>query len=57
MNAIATGENRDPLAVQWYQSVKGKEVTVDRAWVDRTRREAHSGVDKLEVELKGYTTN
>ncbi|KAK4702667.1 COP9 signalosome complex subunit 1, partial [Phenoliferia sp. Uapishka_3] len=57
VNSIATGENKDPLAVAWHQSVKGKEVPIDRVWLEKTRREAQSGIDKLEVELKGYTTN
>lgn len=30
---------------------------LDRAWIDKSRKEAKSGLDKLEVELKGYTTN
>lgn len=45
------------LALRWYESVRGKELGVDRPWVEKTRREAQSGIDKLEVELKGYTTN
>lgn len=57
VNGIEKGDNKDPDAVAWYQSVKGREVQLDRAWMDRARREAKSGLDRLEVELKGYTTN
>lgn len=57
VNHLQSGDNKDPVAQAWYSSIKGKEVPIDRAWMDRARREARSGQDKLEVELKGYTTN
>ncbi|KPV76676.1 uncharacterized protein RHOBADRAFT_13174, partial [Rhodotorula graminis WP1] len=30
---------------------------IDRAWLDNAKKEAQTGVDKLEIELKGYMTN
>ncbi|KAM0754690.1 PCI-domain-containing protein [Meredithblackwellia eburnea MCA 4105] len=59
VNAIQNGDNKDPYAVSWYNSVKTSagDVPLDRTWIEQSRREAQSGIDKLEVELKGYTTN
>jgi hypothetical protein len=37
--------------------MEGKEERVDREWIEKARREAQNGQDKLEVELKGYLTN
>lgn len=57
VSAIEAGENTSPLAVAWYESVKGKEVGLDRVWMETARKEGQSTMDKLEVELKGYSTN
>lgn len=57
ISAIEAGENTSPLAVAWYESVKGNEVGLDRAWMETARKEGQSTMDKLEVELKGYSTN
>lgn len=29
----------------------------DRTWVEKSKKEAAVGLDRLETELKGYTTN
>ncbi|CEQ42214.1 SPOSA6832_03998, partial [Sporobolomyces salmonicolor] len=57
ISAIESGDEQDPTAVAWHGSVKGNEVSLDREWIDKAKREAQSGLDKLEVELKGYMTN
>ncbi|ORY82347.1 26S proteasome subunit RPN7-domain-containing protein [Leucosporidium creatinivorum] len=57
ISAIQAGENTSPLAVAWYESVKGNEVGLDRVWMEAARKEGQSTMDKLEVELKGYSTN
>ncbi|GAA5952955.1 hypothetical protein JCM21900_001529 [Sporobolomyces salmonicolor] len=57
ISAIESGDEQDPTAVAWYGSVKGNAVSLDRDWIDKAKREAQSGLDKLEVELKGYMTN
>ncbi|GAA5913578.1 hypothetical protein JCM6882_001691 [Rhodosporidiobolus microsporus] len=61
VSSIDAGEEQDPRAVEWLKGVRGEggrgEEKVDREWVERTRREAQGGQDKLEVELKGYLTN
>ncbi|KAI5474841.1 COP9 signalosome complex subunit 1 [Pseudohyphozyma bogoriensis] len=57
INAIQSGEIKSPAAIAWYESVKGNEVTADRSWIEATRREAQRGLEKREVELKGYITN
>lgn len=57
VNAIEGGREQDPTAVAWYESVKGSEVPLDRAWLEQAKKDAQSGKEKLEVELRGYTTN
>lgn len=57
MSALESGENTSPVAAAWYESVKGKQVPLDRAWIEHARKEGQSTMDKLEVELKGYSTN
>ncbi|GAA6044144.1 hypothetical protein JCM8097_002795 [Rhodosporidiobolus ruineniae] len=57
IQAVETGEEQDPAARAWYAQVRDSQQTVDRNWVDSARKEAQSGQQKLEVELKGYMTN
>ncbi|GAA5840650.1 hypothetical protein JCM11251_004176 [Rhodosporidiobolus azoricus] len=62
ISAVESGEEQDPRAREWLASIRSGEggegeCKVDREWIDKTRREAQSGQDKLEVELKGYMTN
>ncbi|GJN87088.1 hypothetical protein Rhopal_000033-T1 [Rhodotorula paludigena] len=57
LSALESGEEKDPQARAWYEQVRGNEARVDREWLDRTKKEAQSGLDKLEIELKGYMTN
>ncbi|GAA5879508.1 hypothetical protein JCM16303_003229 [Sporobolomyces ruberrimus] len=57
ISAIESGSEQDPTAVAWYNSVKGNEATLDRTWLEQAKKDAQSGKDKLEVELRGYTTN
>ncbi|GAA5912513.1 COP9 signalosome complex subunit 1 [Sporobolomyces salmoneus] len=57
INSIEEGKEQDPGAVSWYGSVKGREEGLDRNWLESAKKEASSGKEKLEVELRGYTTN
>lgn len=57
ITAIQAGDIQNPVAVAWYESVKGHEVPIDRVWLEQTRKEVQSTQDRLEVELKGYSTN
>ncbi|GAA5982391.1 hypothetical protein JCM11641_006968 [Rhodosporidiobolus odoratus] len=57
INAVQKGDEADDQAKAWLQSVQGREEGVDRVWADKARKEAQSGQDKLELELKGYMTN
>lgn len=55
----SSGQMMNQAAMQWYEAMKleGKEMMIDRKWIETATREARSGQDRLEVELKGYTTN
>lgn len=56
--AIENGTNTSPVAVAWYDSVRGQSrVQLNQSWIDHAKNEAQSTMDKLEVELKGYSTN
>lgn len=59
--SISSGDITDAAAVEWYEGVKRTEgkmaAAMDVAWIARTKSEAGKTIDKLEVELKGYTTN
>ncbi|BGP38266.1 hypothetical protein JCM10450v2_002208 [Rhodotorula kratochvilovae] len=59
VRAVEAGDEQDPLARSWLDAVRGGsgEEQVDRDWLDRTKKEAQNGLDKLEIELKGYMTN
>jgi COP9 signalosome complex subunit 1 len=57
IGAIESGSEQDPTAVAWYNSVKGNEISLDRTWLEQAKKDAQSGKEKLEVELRGYTTN
>lgn len=57
INNLQTGEIRDEIASKWLADLNGKEVNLDRDWMEKTKREARMTLDRLEVELKGYTTN
>lgn len=57
ISAIESGSEQDPTAVSWYDATKGNQVQLDRNWLDQAKKDAQSGKEKLEVELKGYTTN
>ncbi|GAA5968772.1 hypothetical protein JCM8115_002084 [Rhodotorula mucilaginosa] len=59
IDAIEKGEETDPQAKAWYeqQSGQGSFAPFDRAWFEKAKQEAHSGQDRLEIELKGYMTN
>jgi len=57
VNSLESGREQDPTALNWYESVKGNEVGLDRNWLELAKKEAQSGKDKLEVELRGYVTN
>lgn len=57
---LARGESAEEAVRAWYESwtkAGAVEGTIDLGWLDQTSREARSGVERLEVELKGYTTN
>ena len=54
---FAKGTVKDPLAIQSYEAIKHKSLSLDRPWIDKTTKEAKLGREKLEVELKGYTNN
>ncbi|KAM0788086.1 hypothetical protein ACM66B_001255 [Microbotryomycetes sp. NB124-2] len=58
-NAIEAGQTTDETAKAWFNkhSADGLTVHVDTAWCERARKEEQQTTDKLEVELKGYTTN
>ncbi|GAA5957044.1 hypothetical protein JCM3765_005388 [Sporobolomyces pararoseus] len=57
VNALESGQERDPAAVNWYNSIKGNEVTLDRNWLEQAKKDAQTGQEKLEIELKGYVVN
>ncbi|GAA5976703.1 hypothetical protein JCM10908_005601 [Rhodotorula pacifica] len=58
IGALEKGDESDPQAKAWYeQHGEGDLAQFDRAWFERAKQEAHSGQDKLEIELKGYLTN
>ncbi|GAA5853569.1 hypothetical protein JCM5353_007785 [Sporobolomyces roseus] len=57
ISQIEAGTEQDPTAVNWYNATKGNQVQLDRNWLDQAKKDAQSGKEKLEVELKGYTTN
>ncbi|BGP14216.1 hypothetical protein JCM10213_005893 [Rhodosporidiobolus nylandii] len=57
LNSVEGGEEPDLQARVWAESVRGREEHLDREWMERARKEARSGMEKLEVELKGYMTN
>ncbi|GAA5865738.1 hypothetical protein JCM3774_004985 [Rhodotorula dairenensis] len=59
LDALEKGEEADPQAKAWYeqQGGAGNFAQFDRAWFDKAKQEAHSGQDRLEIELKGYLTN
>ncbi|TNY17485.1 26S proteasome subunit RPN7-domain-containing protein [Rhodotorula diobovata] len=57
LRALEAGDEQDPLALSWFESVKGHEEQVDREWLEAARKEAQTGLDRLEIELKGYMTN
>ncbi|GAA6022905.1 hypothetical protein JCM10207_006858 [Rhodosporidiobolus poonsookiae] len=60
ISALEANEEADPTARQWLAQLKAGEVTehkLDREWIEQARKEAQSGLDRLEVELKGYMTN
>lgn len=59
--AIEAGEVTDAAAKDWHAGFVAKEgkmaAAMDTQWIARTKSEAGKLIDKLEVELKGYTTN
>lgn len=57
INTIESGECTSPRALEWYAGHKPTELVVDRDWLDKARRDAQLIGEKLEVELRGYTTN
>ncbi|KDE06605.1 hypothetical protein MVLG_03101 [Microbotryum lychnidis-dioicae p1A1 Lamole] len=61
LNSIESGELNDPFARAWYEGTikSGAQPAqvMDREWCERSRKEASSGLEKLQVELKGYSTN
>ncbi len=57
INKIEAGEVTSPQALDWYASHQASPVTLDRAWLEQAKRDAAQINDKLEVELRGYTTN
>ncbi|GAA5872623.1 hypothetical protein JCM8547_003712 [Rhodosporidiobolus lusitaniae] len=61
IQAVESGEEADPMAVQWLAGLREQggagEEKADRDWVDKARKDAQSGQERLEVELKGYSTN
>ncbi|BGO98047.1 hypothetical protein NBRC10513v2_002047 [Rhodotorula toruloides] len=56
-NSMAEGKEQDPQALAWFEQVKDKQEQFDREWSDKTKRDVQSGLERLEVELKGYMTN
>ncbi|BGP30417.1 hypothetical protein JCM10296v2_002171 [Rhodotorula toruloides] len=56
-NSVAEGKEQDPQALAWFEQVKDKQEQFDHEWSDKTKRDAQSGLERLEVELKGYMTN
>lgn len=57
VNQVEAGEITSAQALEWYASHQAKPVTLDRAWLEQAKRDASQINDKLEVELRGYTTN
>ncbi|SCV71204.1 BQ2448_2792 [Microbotryum intermedium] len=61
LNSLESGESNDAYARGWYeQTIKSgaqKAHVLDREWCERSKREASNGLEKLQVELKGYSTN
>jgi len=57
MNQIEAGDVSSTHALEWYASQQANPVTLDREWIAHARRDAEHISDKLEVELRGYTTN
>lgn len=59
IDAVEKGEETDPQAKAWYEQQRGQGsfAPFDRAWFEKAKQEAHSGQDRLEIELKGYLTN
>ncbi|POY75809.1 hypothetical protein BMF94_1122 [Rhodotorula taiwanensis] len=60
--ALAKGEVTDPQAKAWYEQHAGgvdgaSFESFDKAWIEKSKHEAQAGLDRLEIELKGYLTN
>lgn len=58
-SACASGSITDSGARGWFEGVRGegKKQELDTKWIEKTNKETRMGLDRLEVELKGYTTN
>lgn len=54
-----TGDEADSNATAWLEQSGAKDhpEPFDREWVEQSKHEAQAGLDRLEIELKGYLTN
>ncbi|KAK4047760.1 hypothetical protein OIO90_006059 [Microbotryomycetes sp. JL221] len=56
-DAIESGQLQEPVAQTWFDQHKHQQIQFDKVWMDKANKQGIQTTDKLQVELKGYTTN